>query len=121
MKIVELTGTTDGSGDLTVTSTEAVNGRFVEKVAMDYIDGDTGADITLTSTEAVGQVILVAANVGVADKVWFPRAVSNLNTDGSALASVEGNKIMVTAPLRLVVAQGGASKQIRILVYLSDE
>ena len=50
MKIVELTGTCDASGDLTLTAESSTIG-YIEKIVMDYIDGDTGADLIVTNED----------------------------------------------------------------------
>ena len=46
MKIIELTGTCDGTGDLTLTATSGEIG-YIEKIVMDYIDGKTSIQIAL--------------------------------------------------------------------------
>ena len=120
MKIIELAGTCSGLGALTVTSTRNIVG-YIEKIEMVYADGATGSDVTITEEGTVTQTLLVVANAGVADLTWYPRILSNLNTDASELASVEGNKPFITGTLKVVIAQGGANKAFRFLVYLSDE
>ena len=120
MQIVELTGTTDALGALTITSTDNVVGR-VEKVVMDYIDGDTGADLTLTLEEAgVSVPVLTKANLGTVDDVFYPRTPANAVADGTAFTNW-ADKIFGTGTFKAVIAAGGNAKQFRFLIYVSDE
>lgn len=119
MKIIELDGTTDASGDLIVTDTNNIVG-YVEKVVMDYDDAATGADLTLTENGVVSQPIITVTNAGTADLTWYPRATT-VNVSNTAFTEDQAARIFVTAPLKLVVAQGGSAKNVRLLAYLSDE
>ncbi len=120
MKIIELTGTTTAGGALTITGTTSTVG-YIEKVVMDYIDGDTGADLVLTLTEAgISLPILTQANLGVADTVFYPRTPANAVADGAAFTNW-ADKIFVTGSFKAVIASGGATKDFRFLIYVSDE
>lgn len=119
MEIIELTGTTDASGDLTITDTDIATG-YVEKVVMDYDDGDTGADLTLTCEDAISEAILTAADLGTADAVFYPRTPASKVADGTAFTNW-ADKIFVTGKFKAVIAQGGNAKNFRFLVYVSDE
>lgn len=119
MKIIELSGTSDGSGDLTVTSSTKVTG-YIERVVMDYDDGDTGADLTFTSENAVSQAILTITNAGVADKNWYPRTPTHEVADGSVFTYAVSKVYLANEALKVVVAQGGASKDFKFLIYVSD-
>ena len=120
MKIIELKGTCDGSGDLTITSTDSVVG-YVEKVVMDYDDGDTGADLVVTNENGTASTaIITKANLGTADATFIPRALGNKVTDGSAFTDA-GCKIFVTGAFKAVIANGGVSKKFRFIVTVSDE
>lgn len=120
VKVIELTGTTTAGGALTVTSTQVVTG-YIEKVLMDYVDGDTGADITLTiEGGGVSQDVLTITNAGTSDLKIYPRKAI-VDTANAAFAVPFGNKLfMAGETLKMVVAQGGATKVIRVLVYIAD-
>jgi len=102
MKIIELTGTTDALGALTITSADNVQG-FVQKVVMDYTDGDAIADLTLTNEGPTSESILVKADLGTADAVWYPRAIPNKVADGSAFTDAP-IPIFVTGTFKAVIA-----------------
>jgi len=119
MEIIELTGTTDASGDLTITSTQRVVG-YVEKVVHDYKTADTGADLTLTCEAEISESILVKANLGTSDSVFYPRAIPNKVADGTAFTDA-AEKIFVAGCFKAVIAQGGNALVVRFLVYVSDE
>lgn len=120
MKIIELTGTCDGSGDLTLTAGSSEVG-FIEKVVMDYIDGDTGADIVVTNEDGtVSTAVLTKANLGTADVTFMPRSLANKVTDGSAFTDV-AEKIFVTGKMKIVISNGGVSKDFRFITTMTDE
>ena len=120
MNIIELTGTCDASGDLTLTATKSVIGR-IEKVVMDYSNGDTGADIVITNEDGtVSTAIMTLANLGTADATWQPRALCNKVTDGAAFTNF-GDKIFVTGKMKIVIANGGNAKIFRFLTTVSDQ
>lgn len=120
MKIINFTGTCDASGDLTITGTDNVIG-YLEKIEMDYIDGDTGSDLVVTSTSTSGvvQAILTQANLGTADDTYYPRSPCDLVADGAALTNW-ADKILVTGNLKFVISNGGNAKDFRFIAYLSD-
>ena len=120
MKIVTLTGTTNTSGALTVTASEAVVG-FVEKIVMDYGDGDTGADAVFTCVEGlVSTPIMTKADLGTADAVFFPRTPGNTVAAGAAFTNW-ADKIFVTGKMKVVIASGGSEKDFVFHVVISDE
>jgi len=119
MKIVELAGTCDGSGDLTVTGSKKVVG-FIEKIVMVYDDGATGADSVFTVEGLTSQAILTQANLGVADATYYPRTLANKIADGTAFTDWADKMFAVGKP-KVVISNGGVSKNFRFLVYLSDE
>lgn len=119
MKIVELTGTANGSGAATLTNSQRVNG-YVEKIVMDYVDGDTGADLVLTCEDVVSENILTKANLGTSDAVFYPRTLGNSSADGAAFTDV-GFKIFASGTFKAVIASGGDTTTFRFLIYLSDE
>ena len=121
MEIVELAGTCDGSGDLTLTGTNQMSGKFIETIVMDYDDGATGADIVVTAEDGTAsQAIMTQADLGTADRTWYPRTLGNKVADGSAFTD-PATKIFVVGAFKIVLANGGVSKNFRFLIYCSDE
>lgn len=120
MKIVELSGTTDASGDLTLQATENVVG-YVEKIVYDYDDGDTGADSVWTNEDGTASTaIMTLANLGTADATYMPRALGNKVSDGSAFTDA-GFRIFVTGKMKVVISNGGNAKNFRFLITITDE
>jgi len=122
MKNVILSGTTAADGSLTVTSSDGGATGFIEKIVYDYQDADTGADLTITGVEAgVSIPLLTVTNAGTADVTWFPRTLANKVADASAFTDVAEKIFVAEAEFKVVVAQGGNAKDIKLVVYLSDE
>jgi len=117
MKIIELTGTTDASGDLTVSASKAYQG-YLEKVLVVYVDGATGADLTLTEEGPISESILSITDVGTSSVALYPRLLAQ-KSDGTN-HTVIGKRTLITGKPKLVVAQGGDTKVFRLLLYLSD-
>ncbi len=116
-----MTGTCDASGDLTITDTKQMRGKFIEQIVMDYDDGDTGADMVVTCEDGtVSQAILTQANLGVADRTWYPRTLGHKVADGSAFTD-PATKIFCVGAFKIVISAGGISKNFRFLIYCSDE
>jgi len=115
--IVELSGTCDASGDLTLTATENTFGN-VEKIVMDYDNGDTGADMVVTNVDGAGSTaIMTKANLGTADATWIPRSLGNKVADGSAFTDV-AIPIFVTGAMKIVISNGGNAKDFKFLVTM---
>lgn len=119
MIIRELSGTTDALGAATITDTQNTVG-YLEKIVADYDDGDAGADITVTNESKISEPILTKANIGAADTVFYPRTPANLVADGAALTNW-ADKIFVTGTFKIVIAQGGDTKNFKFFIYCSDE
>jgi hypothetical protein len=83
MKDLRLAITCDGSGDATVTGERAVHGFCY---AVSYQPGTiaTGGDLTITTEGLASIPLLVKANAGTSNVIFYPRVLTNLNTDGSA-------------------------------------
>ena len=121
MRVIQkdkLYGTTDGSGDLTVTSDNEMLGGVY---AVEWIDGDfaDGVDLTLSYTssdEGVSRNILVVADAN-ADKIYYPRVLEHLDTDGSALTTHA--LPLVNGKLKMVVANGGDTKTGGCVVHVA--
>ena len=61
MRIVELSGDCSAGGVASIEASERVNG-FIEKIVMDYIDGDTGSDLTFTAEGEISEPVLTITN-----------------------------------------------------------
>jgi hypothetical protein len=121
MKVIELTGTTDASGDLVITGTKRVTG-FIERIDYDYVDADTGADLAIVTTgQAVSAAVLTVTNAGVADVSWFPRSLGNKVADASAYTDSQTKIFLADESIKCTVAQGGNAKDVRLLIYVSNE
>ena len=115
---IELNGTCTAGGALTLTSENLVG--YLEKIQMDYADGATGADFVITAISPVVEPVLTVTNAGVADVTWYPRVLANKVADASAFTDV-AQRIYMNGQLKIVVAQGGASKDFKFLVVINDD
>ena len=88
MKIVELTGTTDGAGALTVTASNFVNG-YLEKIEYDWVDAAATTDLAITSvgSSGVSQAVLTVTNQAQADTVYYPRTPANAVADAAGFTN----------------------------------
>lgn len=120
MRIIELTGTCSAGGALTLTSTKPIKG-YLEKIIYDYQDGATGSDFVITCTDVVEEAILGVTNAGVANVTWYPRSLGNKVADASAFTDVAEKMFFTEGKFKVVVAQGGATKDFRFLFVVSDE
>lgn len=102
MKIIELTGTADAIGDLTLNAISSEQGR-IEKIIYDWSDGDAIADIVITEESSVSQPILTITNVGVVNLTWNPRSLCNKVADGTAYTDVF-DKIFITGRMKAVIS-----------------
>lgn len=114
-KIIDVT--TDGSGDAT-TYSEAATGRvlcirYVKDATTPFADT---ADFTFTS-EASGIAILTVANV-TASTTWYPVAPCVTVAAGAASTLSEQAPVIAAERIKLVTAQGGASKVGRFHVVI---
>lgn len=120
---VKLTGTTDASGDLTVTSTASYNG---ELCAVQWIDGDladgVGAVLSVTNTDAGVDYTLLTLTAANNDAFYLPRAAT-VDAAGAASLYASGgeavnDKMPVVGKLKLVVSSGGNAKTGGCVVFL---
>ena len=107
---------TDGSGDATVYLGTRLRGRVH---AIKYTPGTiaTGGDLTITG-ETTLVPILVQANAGTSEVWFYPRAFPNQNTDGAAEADAREDIYVFKERIKVVVAQGGATKTGSITAYI---
>jgi len=123
MKLVEMSGTCDGSGDLVLASTIGVTG-YLEKINYAYIDGATGSDFVITATANDGgaaEAILTVTDAGTAALAWFPRSLANKVADASAFTDVAEKIFIADGLFSVTVAQGGVSKDFKFIFVVSDE
>lgn len=101
--------TTDGSGNATVFFDLA--NRVIH--AIRYVaDGSTPYDNTVDFTfsgETTGINVLTIANVS-ASATYYPVAAANKAADGSASTLTERPVVLANERLKLILAQGGATK-----------
>lgn len=124
LKMVDLTGTTDASGDAVVTASVPLYGRLI---AVEWVDGDlannnTGV-LTCTSSPSGVAVTLHTQDAGEGDNdVWYyPRvAVHDLSAVGVTFDGT--NEIyeppVVAGYLKLTIAAGGDTKTGGAYVYV---
>ena len=121
---VVLTGTTNGSGAATITSTNAHTG-FLHSVQ--WIDGDLadGVDGVFSVTAASGaggvaQTLLTLTDANI-DLWYYPRMVVHDNTGTEvtydATNQLYGPKAIINGILTLVIASGGDTKTGGAIVY----
>lgn len=106
----------DASGDQTTYTSENITGRILQ--IRYVVDGSnplaTGADFTITGAET-GTAILTITNIGTSSVAFAPRlATCGITTTASLYAAggtaVEDHIYIANEKVKIVVAQGGASK-----------
>ena len=121
MKSIRLYGTTDGSGDLTVTGSRAIQGEIC-KVA--WIDGtfDDGVDAVISVTGFdYDETILTLTNAN-SDKSYYPRHVmhTSAGADLTGTAGYDLTEPFVVGTPKLVVSSGGDTKSGGCVIYYED-
>jgi hypothetical protein len=107
-KVVRLTGTTDGSGDLVVTGEFSILGWLV---AVEWVDGDfaDGVDAVLSVVDTpsgVDQTLLTLTDAND-DKWYFPTGPEH---DQAGAETGTRALLMINGTLKLVVSSGGDTK-----------
>lgn len=114
--------TTDSSGDVTA-YTRTTRGTVL---AVRYVpDGstplDTGADVTITDN-VTGLQVLAVTNMGLSSRDFWPRAFTMTTTGTVALYAGGGTNVLDLVPvanaIKVVVAQGGATKSGTLYIYV---
>ena len=112
--------TVDGSGDFEESKNTDIFGFLY---AIVWVDGDLvdGVDFTLSVVGINGEpdrtvMAVLAAND---DKTYYPRTLEHLDTDGTDLAS--HSYPIIDGKLKMVVADGGASKSGKAIIYTLQE
>ena len=113
----KLKGTTDASGDLTVTSDRLVNGLLF---SVDWIDGDLADNNTavLSIVDALNEtertLLTLGAGEGDDDASYYPRVLEHDN-ECTALSTYTYQ--VVYGYLKLVIASGGNAKEGGCVVH----
>jgi len=114
---IRLHGTTDGSGDATITSSVKVTGLLH---SVEWTDGDlaTGVDFVLSQVrdnDAVDITLLSISDANT-DAIYYPR-YPLVKNDGTAIAD-QYDRAFINGKLRLVIDDGGDSKSGGTTVYV---
>lgn len=117
MKRVKINVTTDTSGD--GSQSESFVG-FGSLYAVQCVDGsfDDGVDLTLTAEQGDLSIPLLAVANFNSDRMYYPRVLENLNTDGTALST--HCEPLVAGSVKAVVAEGGAVKTGSFILYIRE-
>ncbi len=117
---VKLTGTTDGSGDVTINAPNSIYG-FLYAIEWVFGSGTSGVDATFTmqsTPSGVAKTLLTLTNAN-ADAWYHPR-----DDEHGSTGTASGGKcypLLVGIP-RLVIAQGGSAKTyVAVLHYFRIE
>ena len=122
MVVLTVSLATDGSGDQTV-YTRPTFGRVVAvRYVPDATDPmDSTSDLTITD-DATGLQLLTITNVGVSARDFLPRSYTVSSTGVNALYAAAGESVMDLSPvagaIKVVVAQGGASNEGQLFIYV---
>jgi hypothetical protein len=116
---VTATLTVDGSGDATVYLGSRLRGWIL---AIKYVPGTlaTGTDLVVTG-ETTAIPILTAANVGTSTVWYHPRAFASQNTDGADATDAFVKIPVLNERIKVVVDEGGVSKEGTMTVYYDSE
>lgn len=123
LRDMRLIGTTDGSGDATITGS-VIKGRLV---AVEWIDGDLadGVDGTLSMTSTpsgVDQTLLTLSNAN-SDAWYYPRTLVHSEA-GAALTGTSGgdrDMYVLSGKPKLVISSGGAAATGGMILYYYAE
>ena len=119
-KDIKFALTTDGSGDVTSTSTTAVNGEVVWIDVTD-IDFAATADITISNvTRPGGTDFTILTLTDQTTDIHVPVLIQAVGTTGSGLAASNYVRPFVSGYLKVVVAQGGAAKTGTVVVHVKE-
>lgn len=123
-RYLELEATTNGSGDATVNAAKQITGQLY---AIEWVLGTFAAGVDATLTEqsrpsGVARTLLTLTDAN-ANAIYYPRYIVHSEA-GAALTGTSGGDramaLLMGIP-RLVIAQGGATKTGKIILwYLTD-
>jgi len=110
MRYQKLTGTTNGTGDVTITGDSPISGLLF---AVEWIDGDLDNNNTavlsaINTASGVDRVLLtIGAGEGDADKMYYVR---ELEHDNACTALATHTYPVIDGYIKLVIASGGSAK-----------
>jgi len=124
IRSIKLYGTTDASGDLTVTAANKVTG---ELIAIHWIDGDLadGVDAVLSDSRDGDEadVTLLTLTDANSDAMYYPRTPAQDNA-GADVTYDGTNEIyteqIVNGKPKLVVSSGGNAKTGGCIVFVKE-
>lgn len=114
---------TDVSGDQTVYTTQTFGRVIAVRYVPDATDPmDTTSDITITDNET-GLQMLAITDVGVSSRDYLPRTYTVTSTGVNALYAASGESVLDASPvagaIKVVVAQGGASNEGALYIFVA--
>lgn len=113
--------TTNGDGDATVYS-GPIRG-YLHALRYVYGDAATGADFTITD-DATGIALLTVTNAGTSSTTHMPRGATVTTANAAALYASGGtavnDRIPIVGRVKLVVAEGGATKTGTLVVIWEE-
>jgi hypothetical protein len=121
IRTIKLYGTTDSSGDLSVTAGTSVVGLLH---SVEWIDGDfdNGVDavLSLDRDDNAADITLLTLTDADDDKVYHTRylASDNAGADLDTAGDATYTKGFVSGKLKLVVSDGGDKKTGGCIVYI---
>lgn len=119
MKVIRLDVTTDASGDGTSPLVAVPGGGTL--YAVQCVDGDfaDGVDLVLTAEQSELSIPLLTVADFNSDRMYYPRVLQNLSTDGTALTT--HCEPVVFGRVKAVVAQGGNTKTGAFILYIREQ
>ncbi len=115
---LEVTLSTDASGDVTAYTPPNITGPgIIRAIKYEYGNLANTLDLTITG-EKSALPILSYTNVPAADAWFYPVAAANKAADGSASSLTEVPVFILNERIKIVGAQGGASKAGTITFYI---
>lgn len=118
---VKLSGTTDGSGDLTVNGEAAIYGvLYAVEIVASALDATADWTLTMQGTPSGNAYTLLTLTDVNTNAVYYPR--KGVHGDTGAALTYDGTRLVTDLPLlagkpRIVIAQGGATKAASIILY----
>lgn len=115
---VRLISTTDGSGDLTLTSERAIFGLLweVEWIDDDLADGVDAVLSVINTPSGVDRTLLTLTDAN--DDAWYrPREVEQDDAGSDATNRVP---VVIAGTLQLVISSGGDTKTGGMVIYYID-
>ena len=122
LREVRLYGTTDTSGDLTVTG-DAVFGKVYAVAWIDgTLDDNNTAVLSTINHDAASTILTLEAGEGDDDAIFYPRAIVHDAGAESLTGTAGGDRAepLAAGNLQLVIAAGGALKSGGCIVFIEE-